>query len=91
MPDDATDKILGHKIRLNQIPDYKTAEFHEWLTAWSIWEGKGLLPFAGAWAEQPAHIIDILLAFDNAHGSFVDRETRRRKAHHDARNMRGRR
>jgi hypothetical protein len=91
MPDDATEKILGFTVQRNQIPDYKTEEFRDWLTAWNIWEAKNLLPFAGSWTEQPAHVVDVLTAFDGAYGKFVEVETRRRNARNEAKNMKGRR
>jgi hypothetical protein len=87
MPDDATEKILGYTVRRNRIPDYNTSEFRDWVTAWNIWEAKHLLPFAGAWTEQPAHVVDVLTALDGAHGKFVDREMRRKKAQREAKGM----
>ena len=89
MPSDATVNMLGYVVRLRDIPDYNTSVFREWLTAWNIWEGKNLLPFPGSWTEQPAHVIDILTAFDGAHGKYTERESRRRQAAHSAKKMKG--
>lgn len=91
MPEDEHEGIGGYRVKRKTIPDYNTSEFREWITAWNFWEGKNLLPFAGSWTEQPAQVIDVFSAFDNAYAKFVKREAARRKAEQSARNMRGRR
>lgn len=50
---------------------YLDDEFHD---GWNIWYryhmGMGL-PFTGGWAEQPAHLIDIVETFESAHRAVM--------------------
>jgi hypothetical protein len=54
----------GLVIQRNKIPDYRTEGLDDVFDTWQIWEEKNLLPFPGTWREQPAHVWDILRAFD---------------------------
>jgi len=67
-----TKSFPGWKIRRRDIPDYLTPDLYDCLDLFNCFELFGL-PFAGGWAEQPAHVIDILSALKEEARKLNDR------------------
>lgn len=67
MPDENRQVVSqGIVIQRNKIPDYRLEEsLDDCIETWIVWDGRNLLPFTGTWLEQPAHIWDMLKAFDS--------------------------
>jgi hypothetical protein len=53
-------------IRRSQVDEYCDDEFWSGLDLWSKWRVFEGMPFAGGWAEQPAHIVDMIGTIERA-------------------------
>jgi hypothetical protein len=72
MPDSSYQIVAeGVKIQRNKIPDYRSDDLGDAIEMWQIWENKNLLPYPGTWREQPAHVWDVLKAFDAMYATYM--------------------
>jgi hypothetical protein len=59
--------LRGHSIKRQDIPTYFTYENMQRIEF--FWKYKTLgLPFSGGWAEQPAYLVDIIIALETEIG-----------------------
>lgn len=53
----------------SEVNDYLDAWFWSAFDVWHRWKLFGCLPFAGGWAEQPAHLVQIIESAEAAYRS----------------------
>lgn len=68
-PPERTRFIGPYEVVSMDIPSYFTGEFAQAAGLWGNWKRFGW-PYVGGWAEQPAHIVDIVSAFEE---EFADK------------------
>lgn len=51
----------------SEVGDYCDEYFWTGLDLWSKWRTFGGMPFGGGWAEQPAHIVDMISTIERAY------------------------
>ena len=66
MPDKRREALGDNSIRSNRIPQLFSPYFWECVAIWRRYRTLGL-PYAGGWAEQPAHLIRIIELFENCY------------------------
>lgn len=50
----------------------------EWIGFWNVWRNKGILPFQGGFAEQPAKVVDLFRLFDRLEEYRKESEAKRK-------------
>lgn len=49
-----------HPVKKSEVKDLCDAWFFSALDVWHRWKTFGALPFGGGWAEQPAHLVEVI-------------------------------
>lgn len=56
------------RVMRSEVPEYCDERFYSALDIWYRWRMFGnALPFAGGWAEQPAHIVTVIETLEAAY------------------------
>ena len=54
-------------VRKSEVQRWCDEWFWSALELWSNWRTLGCMPFAGGWAEQPAHLVEVIMAVEGAY------------------------
>ena len=73
MPDKRREELCGYAYQSNKIPELFTPYFWTCVGIWKRWKMLGL-PYAGGWAEQPAHLIHVIELFEGMHQTEQNKE-----------------
>ena len=77
-----------HFIMRSAIPQYVTPTFWALFRVWHRYHiGLGL-PYSGGWAEQPAHLVDVIELYESLYRQF--QMERQQVAHANSRRAKGR-
>jgi len=66
--------VAGVDIERSKIPELYPDDYDEYVKIWKTWRALGVLPFGGGWAEQPAHVTESILLFEEMYNLYLKEE-----------------